>query len=293
MANLSERLERPKRGAIYTIPPYAERVGGEMYLLWVNGIIMFAGWGGFAFFDTFTNGKPFSEYGTFLGSFLAGLVALVFLVKHVISARKKTKVALVVDENTVTVSLGETSFNFGMLDLMLWNEDFANITGFAAKRKRRVTMAIAYRTGSDFQEGQRKTITFVGNSTPAKMAELQKWYRQTMFLVKSRRKFQRDNIDIRKKAAAENDLATLADLVARLGRPSVVGEADLLNSEDPEDKIYMLFPEAEKSRSDVAVANVLKVLNSKPLGIVTSVWYGSIGVIMTLFNAAILYALIS
>ncbi|RPE66416.1 hypothetical protein EDD53_2118 [Pacificibacter maritimus] len=292
MTNPYERFEAAKRGAKFAIPPYAERIGWEMYLLWVNGIIMFAGFGGFALFISLTDGEPFSVYGIFLGSFLAGLTALVFLGVHVISRRKK-KVALIVDENTVTVSVGERRFNFGMLDLMLWQEDFEHVKGFAAKRKRPIRMLIAYRIGNHFEEGERQLITFVGYSTPAKMAELQKWYRQTMYIVKSRRKFQRDNQDVRNKAAAAEDVATLVELVGRLKSPSVINEADVLNSTDPEDRIYMLFPEVEKSRGDIAVENVIKVLNSKPLRVVTSVWYGFIGIVMSLFNAAIIFALLS
>lgn len=291
MTNLNTNTGTPKRGATYTIAPYVERLEWGMYLFWINGIVLFGGIGGFAFFDMLPQGKPFSEYGIFLGSFLGGLGALAALIHHITSARKG-KAALVIDENTVTVSLGDQSFNFGMLDSMLWYDDFRQVTGLAAKRKRRIAIVVTYRSGTHFQNGKRTQIYFFGYCTPAKMAELQKWYLQTMYIVKSRRKFQRDNVEKSQAASVENDVATLADLITRLKSASVIDEADLLNSTAPEDKIDMLLPQVETGHSGRAAASVSKVLSGKPFSIVSSVWFGFLGVMMMLLNGAFLFALI-
>ena len=101
-----------------------ERVGLPLYLIWVNGIVFFGGFGGFAFFNTLTQDTQHDDIWVFAGKFIAGLFAMIAFVFHLKGMIGRKIPMLVVDETTVEISADGHVFNFGMLDYIFWDQDY-------------------------------------------------------------------------------------------------------------------------------------------------------------------------
>jgi len=108
----------------FEIKGRVERVDLPLYLIWVNGIVFFGGFGGFAFFNTLTQDTQHDDIWVFAGAFIAGLFAMIAFVFHLKGMIGRKIPMLVVDETTVEISADGHVFNFGMLDYILWDQDY-------------------------------------------------------------------------------------------------------------------------------------------------------------------------
>ena len=91
----------------------------------------------------------------------------------------------------------------------------------------------------------------------------------------------------------DDDIAGLADLLKQQGASTIVTDASLLESDDPRDGIAFLFPDVPDDKGTRALKLAISALNSKPVNVVIS-GIAIFGVVMlTLVNAAFLFALLS
>jgi len=277
----------------FEIKGRVERVDLPLYLIWVNGIVFFGGFGGFAFFNTLTQDTQHDDIWVFAGAFIAGLFALIALVFHLKGLIARKKPMLVVDETTVEISADGHVFNFGMLDYILWDQDYrALATPRDQSKKIDTNLIIAYRLGNHFEDGDAKAFAFRASTTVEQMADLQKAYLRLMVIIKSKRKIQRDNKAKAQAFAAGHDIAGLADLLKQLSASTIVTDAGLLERDDPRDGIAFLFPDVPDDKGTRALKLAISALNSKPVNVVTNGIAIFGGVMLTLVNAAFLFALL-
>jgi len=251
------------------------------------------GFGGFAFFNTLTQDTQHDDIWVFAGAFIAGLFALIALVFHLKGLIARKKPMLVVDETTVEISADGHVFNFGMLNYILWDQDYrALATPRDQSKKIDTHLIIAYRLGNHFEDGDAKAFAFRASTTVEQMADLQKAYLRLMVIIKSKRKIQRDNKAKAQAFAAGHDIAGLADLLKQRSASTIVTDAGLLESDDPRDGIAFLFPDVPDYKGTRALKLAISALNSKPVNVVTNGIAIFGGVMLTLVNAAFLFALL-
>ena len=187
----AEQTDALKR---HEIPAYIGRLDWPLYLFWGNGIFFFGFFGGFAFFTGLQQDPMPDELWIFAGSLIAGLIALIWLIFHITEFSANRRSTLVVDETSVTVSYKNHRFNFGMMEFILWDQDYRQVQASERHKKIKTKLLIAYRLGNHFEEGRVESFAFDAWTTPDEMADLQATYWRIMVIVKSRRKLQRENI---------------------------------------------------------------------------------------------------
>lgn len=293
MAQSSDKTAPSPQLQRFEIKSFVERIGLPYYILWMNSIVFFGAWGGFAFIISLHEDPLPDNIWVFAGSFVAGLLALIALVVHFKNLLGTKKQPLVLDETSVQITAPDHAFNFGMLDFILWDQDYRTPHNSKPQTtKMSANLIVSYRIGTHFENGLRKSFVFRAETTVGQMADLQNAYMRLMLLLKSRRKFQRDNAAHVQELQKANDIMGLSDLLKRLTGPSVLQDGAISLSDDPRDQIHLLYSDGSKDPAAAALKTTIRALNSKPVTFVADVMMSIAGGLMTVFNIGILFALL-
>lgn len=241
---------------------YVENIGLPLYLLWANGSFFFGFVGGFAFLGSVTNEDWQDKIWLFGGSALAGTIAFALLIWNLVQQLKGTDCRkLTFDEPNVIITCEAHKFNFGMLEHILFEQDFAEVEFYARDKKVRTWIFVEYRKGHHFSEGEKVLFSFDAWATPKQLEQLQAAYLRTMLVVKSKRKIQRELHGEFETKAESSDLQGMAEIIGKIQSKSIVEQANLLESEDARDSIKMIYGTPLPSGNKVIVDKSISLLS--------------------------------